>query len=238
MLLALATLGDILEEVRDPFGFVSASFEQMYGFTPSQYKRHNFQVSVSHALKVKNIEKVVRNGEVCFRLTRRGKSRFFNDFPLVSLSKKSWDRKWRIIIFDIEEEKRKNRDVLRRKLYNLGFGKLQKSVYLSPFALEKEMEEFLEASGFSDKALLFVTDSVSLEKAKQLAREVWYLSSLNNQYFDLLEQVRNGKSSTERVRDLKSKLVDILLADPCLPSELLPTPWYRDEVVKEVKGMV
>ena len=45
---------------------------------------------------------------------------------------KRWDGRWRIIIFDIPEKRRVARDNLRMVLKNLGFIKLQNSVWISP----------------------------------------------------------------------------------------------------------
>lgn len=53
---------------------------------------------------------------------------------------KRWDRKWRIVIFDIPEKKRLARDVLRRKLKELGFYRLQRSVFVLPYECEREIE--------------------------------------------------------------------------------------------------
>jgi len=53
---------------------------------------------------------------------------------------RSWDRKWRLIIFDIPNNKRAASSAFSSKLKDLGFYKLQKSVYLHPFPCEKEIE--------------------------------------------------------------------------------------------------
>ena len=45
---------------------------------------------------------------------------------------KKWDKKWRMVIFDIPEAKRPARDQIRRLLKDLGFLKLQISVWVHP----------------------------------------------------------------------------------------------------------
>lgn len=50
-----------------------------------------------------------------------------------------WDKKWRIVIFDIPNDKRKMRDVLRNKLQTIGFFELQESVYVFPFDCQNEI---------------------------------------------------------------------------------------------------
>lgn len=238
LLLTLAAVGDFLEEVRDPFGLISLPFEEVYGFTPPSYKRHNFRKSLVRSLRVGNIEKIEKNNEIYLRLTGDGRDKVMRDFPLISFCNKKWDKKWRMLIFDIEERKRRDRNILRNKLYSLGFGKLQKSVYISPFAIENELKEFLEGFGFSDMALVFTTQSGSIEQARKIAGSVWNLGKINDKYRELFEKVKGEKNKDAQwIRGIKSELIDLLLLDPFLPSELLPENWIREKVVREIKKM-
>ena len=51
-----------------------------------------------------------------------------------------WDGLFRIVIFDIPEEKRKVREFLREKLRNLGFQQLQKSVFVIRLECKDEID--------------------------------------------------------------------------------------------------
>lgn len=55
-----------------------------------------------------------------------------------------WDRKWRIIIFDVWERRRDVRDCLRGQLESVGFVKVQNSVWVYPYPCE-ELFAFLRA---------------------------------------------------------------------------------------------
>ena len=55
-----------------------------------------------------------------------------------------WDGKWRIVIFDIPEKFKKAREALRRKLKDLGFLELQKSVFILPYECEDEIDFIVE----------------------------------------------------------------------------------------------
>jgi phenylacetic acid degradation operon negative regulatory protein len=57
---------------------------------------------------------------------------------------KKWDKKWRIVLFDIPEEQRKWRNILRSQLKRLQFHELQKSVFVHPFDCMKEMKQLSE----------------------------------------------------------------------------------------------
>jgi len=51
-----------------------------------------------------------------------------------------WDKKWRLIIFDIPDKNKKAaREALRSRLKRFGFYQLQKSVWAYPFPCEKEI---------------------------------------------------------------------------------------------------
>ena len=72
-------------------------------------------------------------------LTTKGKSKLRTlEIFLPSLEKpKKWDKKWRILIFDIKEKKKTMRDRIRRTLNHIGFMRLQDSVWIYPYDCEE-----------------------------------------------------------------------------------------------------
>jgi hypothetical protein len=56
---------------------------------------------------------------------------------------KKWDYKWRMVIFDIPERKKHTRDVFRWKLEEIGFVKLQESVFVFPFDCKEIVDYFV-----------------------------------------------------------------------------------------------
>ncbi|MBI4132451.1 MAG: hypothetical protein HY474_02365 [Candidatus Sungbacteria bacterium] len=64
---------------------------------------------------------------------------------------KSWDQKWRLILFDVPEKRRPVRDALRRHFRQLGCIELQKSAFIHPFDCQNEIDfliEFFQARRF------------------------------------------------------------------------------------------
>lgn len=51
-----------------------------------------------------------------------------------------WDKKWRMVIFDIPKDKKYLRDIVRERLKNIGFYQLQKSVFIYPFDCWEEIK--------------------------------------------------------------------------------------------------
>lgn len=80
------------------------------------------------------------------------------------IKNKKWDGKWRIIIFDIPEELRKNRDSFRRKLYNLGFYMLQKSVFVLPYPCDEELGYICSCLDITDYVDVIRAESVGYKE--------------------------------------------------------------------------
>jgi len=106
------------------------------------------------------------NGEVEMTLTKRGKQEVLRyDLDQIRLdTKKPWDRKWRLVIFDIPHSKRVARDALRQKMYALGFYPLQKSVLLTPYECEKEIDFIASVFDVRDHILLMHVHSFEGEE--------------------------------------------------------------------------
>lgn len=88
-------------------------------------------------LKKRGLVEIVKrkNGLTAIKLTEEGKKKLarYNIDKLEIEKPKIWDGKWRIIIFDIPIQKNSARGLLRKKMKELGFYKLQASVFVYPY---------------------------------------------------------------------------------------------------------
>lgn len=75
-----------------------------------------------------------------------------------------WDKKWRIIIFDIPEELHCARDVLRKKLISFGFYSLQKSVLVFPYSCEEELGDLCSKIGISDYVDVIIAEKIGFKE--------------------------------------------------------------------------
>jgi len=66
---------------------------------------------------------------------------------------KKWDKKYRLVVFDIPNATRLVRDVVRRKLKEWGFYPLQKSVWIYPFECQEEVDLLREFLGLNKRQL-------------------------------------------------------------------------------------
>jgi DNA-binding transcriptional regulator PaaX len=82
------------------------------------------------------------NGKTVVRLTKNGNEKLlsYKLEDMVMNKPKKWDRKWRLVIFDIPEDFKVNRTSFVYKLKELGFLPLQKSVWVWPYECEDEID--------------------------------------------------------------------------------------------------
>jgi len=77
---------------------------------------------------------------------------------------KFWDGKWRLIIYDIPQHKRRLSNLLSQTLKNLGFLALQKSVYLIPYPCQSQVEFIREYFGLGDNVLILEVNKIENDK--------------------------------------------------------------------------
>lgn len=75
-----------------------------------------------------------------------------------------WDSKWRIIAFDVAEEKRMWRNLLRSMLKRMGFEQIQKSLYIHPFDCRKEIEWLKKYNKINQELIYFEASKVENER--------------------------------------------------------------------------
>src|SRR3989339_239988 len=68
---------------------------------------------------------------------------------------KCWDKKWRVLIFDIPEKRKYLREKIRNTLGAIGFSQLQKSVWVYPYDCE-DLIALLKADFKVGKDVLYV----------------------------------------------------------------------------------
>ena len=99
------------------------------------------------------------------RLTEQGEKHLrywrLRDFGLPQ--PKRWDKRWRVLIFDIPENRKGLRDQIRRTLLMIGFVRLQNSVWAYPYDCE-DLITLLKADFKIGKDLLYmIVDTIEYD---------------------------------------------------------------------------
>ena len=117
---------------------------------PEEWKKINKR-SLERAIYDLYKSKLIRerensDGSLTMMLTDKGKKKVitFNIDNMEIKKPKAWDKKWRMVIFDIPEKKRAARDVLREILKRMSFYEFQKSVFVHPYPCQDEIDYLIE----------------------------------------------------------------------------------------------
>lgn len=108
----------------------------------------------------RKILKIKENGdETSIEISEKGRKLLFRyNFREMKLEKpRLWDGKWRVVIFDVGEERKVFRDALRKKIKLLGLYQLQKSVFVTPYPCEKEIAFLRQYFGIGNEVSCFTT---------------------------------------------------------------------------------
>lgn len=131
--------------------------EKQYRKDYQRYRVPSYARKVVQGLVDKKLIRVFeRDGEMMMRLTEKGERELMRyKLREKSVKKWHWDKKWRLIIFDIAEKKRQKRDNVRKSMQSFGFVKLQDSVWVYPYECEQVID-LLKAEYQLGKELLYV----------------------------------------------------------------------------------
>ena len=155
ILSGIATDGILSVAVLAPNALQALKF---FGIEPkSKWQKYNIN---------RSIKRLKDHSLICFetssrgtfmRLTQKGEDKL-RKFELLGykLKKpKKWDHKWRMLIFDIKEERKGTRDKIRFTLKRIGFLRLQDSVWVYPYDCE-DLVTLMKADFKIGKDLLYL----------------------------------------------------------------------------------
>ncbi|MFH1200842.1 MAG: hypothetical protein V1484_00730 [bacterium] len=140
---------------------------KFFGIEPkNKWQKYN----INHSIK-----RLRDHGLICFEKTSRGtfvrltpkgedKLRKFKILGYKLKKPKKWDHKWRMLIFDIKEERKRTRDKIRFTLNRIGFLRLQDSVWVYPYDCE-DFVTLMKADFKIGKDLLYlIVDTIEGDK--------------------------------------------------------------------------
>jgi len=105
-------------------------------------EKDSFKEKLKYLKKRKLINTFIEGKEKYLEMTKEGYEAINKDlfFSLQIERPSKWDGLFRIVIFDIPEDHKSVRDGIRRKLDQIGFIQIQKSVFAYPFECKVEID--------------------------------------------------------------------------------------------------
>jgi len=151
----LMTAGAVSVAATSPYFLVNLtkSFKKWQKYKKAKVSDAFYQLRRRGYIKVEK-----KNQQIYISLTEKGKKKagWLQIDALKIKRNKKWDKKWRIVVFDISQLKKFYREAFRGKLKELGFYPLQKSVWGIPFQCQDEIGLLKDFFGLTDKEVRLV----------------------------------------------------------------------------------
>lgn len=212
-----------------------------------QYTTNSIYKAVARLEKHGLLKKRRKENKIYLQLTERGKKTVRDHRKSGGHSRRTWDEKWRVVIFDVPEKRAEARRYLRYYLKALGFGKVQRSTWITPYNFEKLIDYFSLKMKISECVFQMTIEQFRGLTDVELARTFWPIKIINSEYQNLIKrysarliQLQRNKDNTDPSKSnhgkrfLSSLLWDyqsIAARDPQLPAQLLPPDWSQKKAL-------
>jgi len=179
----------------------------------------------------------LKSGDRLYRLSKAGQFHVLGERNLEEQWKRRWDGRWRLVVFDVPESRRRTRDKLRQHLRLHGFGCLQNSVWITPDPVNAERA--LLAGGVVDVESLILLEArpCAGETEEEIVTGAWDFSEINRRYavhrrlLARRPRVQLGSKAAAALfyrwlREERQAWLNAVELDPLLPSCLLPPDYH------------
>ena len=106
--------------------------------------RRDFYKLIHRLKQSGHIKKLRAKDKSAIMLTPKGMQKIFTIKLKMLDRRKRKDRKWQMVLFDIPEKKRRDRDLFRKNLRFLGYKRLQKSIWVCEYDTLKETKQLIK----------------------------------------------------------------------------------------------
>ena len=127
-----------------------------------KYNYPRLNQTIKRLKKQKLVEIMEENNQTLVKITEKGKVRALR-YKLEEMVVKKparWDKKWRLVIFDIPEKYKRAREIFRQHLKAMDFYQLQKSVWVHPYPCFDEIEFLREIYGLGIDVTYIVAERI------------------------------------------------------------------------------
>ena len=168
-------------------------------------------------------------------ITKEGKQRLASLMPTYQEGR-TWGERMYLVTYDIPETHRKQRNILRESLLQLGCGRLQDSVWMTPYNPADALTELIQQNNLQGTVIISTIGkdgSIGDESLPDLIIRIYQLDEINDRYKKWIDEVKTSKIIDHW---MVLKYVAILQDDPQLPFSLLPSWWQGDDAYRLVKS--
>lgn len=176
-------------------------------------------------------ETIYRLSDDMLEVLREGRARIFSPPP------QDWDGEWTMVIYQLSEDERHEREQLRKKLAWHGFGSLTTSTWLAA-GDRCEVASTLVDELPARTADVLLCRTRGPEHDRDLTTRCWDLDVLAREYEEFVAEHRDLVAAAPKLQGAKALIARTLLIsryrhfpfrDPMLPPHLQPDPWPGNE---------
>lgn len=220
---------------------LSEDAQRVFDFTLNQKTKG----TLASLVKEGSIVKAEAQDEVpSYALTETGLHELALEFPFFRFLRDEWDKKWRIISYEIPESKRELRDRLRREMQGWGLGPWHRSFWVTPHPIIATLQNLVQGKEEAKYIQAFESGHVFGDR-ETLIEKVWGKSSLDKKYRELFRKWHGILSAdgekSDKFGNVVKEYVAVLRDDPGLPKDLVGESWIGFEAInifKEIRGIL
>jgi len=202
------------------------------------------KTTLTQLAKEGSIEKKEEGEIVTCKLTNKGFDELCMEFSSFRFLKYTWDKKWRVISYEIPESKREIRDRLRREMQGWGLGPWHRSFWLTPHPIIPELNKLVSGRTEEQYIQAFESDHVFGDK-NLLIEKVWGKAQLDKKYREMFKKwhdiLSHDGDKKEKLTKVVNEFIPLLREDPGLPAELIGNTWIGFEalnIFKEIRSIL
>lgn len=161
--MGLFLTGGIMIAAASPYFLTNLAKAYLKNKDYRKYDKRKIAQAFSYLKRNRLIVLGEEQNKINVELTEDGKRKVRRyQFEELEIAKpERWDKKWRIVIFDIPEKRKKTaREALRGKLKKLNFFQLQESVWAYPYPCESEIQLAAEIFGVTPFINIIVAEKI------------------------------------------------------------------------------
>lgn len=179
-----------------------------------------------------------------YKLTKKGFYELCLEFPFFRFLVDNWDKKWRILSYEIPEKKRDLRDRLRREVAGWGLGPWHRSFWLTPHPITANVQKLVSQKEEEKFIQVFEADH-SFGNREILIEKVWGKNQLEKKYREMFKKwhdvLASDADKVDKLTKVVNEYVTLLRLDPGLPKDLIGEKWIGFEaynIFKEIRSIL
>lgn len=180
--------------------------------------------------------KLVRDRKITpsrYVITDEGQAKITRTLSHIALSTEKHDGTWSFVVFNIAERQRKYRDILRNRLSQVGFGRVQNSLWATARDVSFELDDVLSIKQIREHVTI-LRPTLNEIDAQEVARSFeWDWKALAEEYHQFIALAddylgnKNKQRNTLVAQLLVYRYAKLLSQDPKFPKRLEPDEYPR-----------